>query len=93
MVRTGTRRPASGGTLRIRDRAVLMADWVPMRGGEFPLTGSTFPGALSLMIHSQIGETRRAAGVTLSRPVQLSRPGLLVVQCGLFNKETLFLDC
>jgi hypothetical protein len=77
MVRTGTRRPVVGvvaGTL-LRDRAVLMADGVPMRGREFPPTGSGVPAAAPLIIPSQIGEVPMGGGVIRSRSVlaQLSQ--------------------
>ena len=65
MVRTGTRRPVVAvvaGTL-LRDRAVLMADGVPMPGLEFPPTGSGVPAAAPLIIPSQIGEAQAGAGV------------------------------
>jgi hypothetical protein len=55
------------GTVRIRDRAVLMADGFRMAGQEFPTTTSGFPAALSLMIPSRIGEARQAGGVIRSR--------------------------
>src|SRR5258708_1363227 len=51
--------PAPGGgvvvgTLRIRNRGPLMADGVPMRGREFPPTGSGVPAAAPLIIPSRI---------------------------------------
>src|SRR5215813_375609 len=55
------------GTPLIRDRAVLIADGVPMGGQEFLTITSGFPGAQSLMTPSRIGEARPAAGVIRSR--------------------------
>jgi hypothetical protein len=67
MARTGTRRPVLGvvvGTRRIRDRAFLIADGVPMWGRGFPPTGFGVPAAVPLIIPSLlIGEARQAGGV------------------------------
>src|SRR5260370_40470047 len=66
MARTGTRRPVLGvvvGTRRIRDRAFLIADGVPMWGRGFPPTGFGVPAAVPLIIPSLlIGEAPRAGG-------------------------------
>src|SRR5260370_27993313 len=66
MARTGTRRPVLGvvvGTRRIRDRAFLIADGVPMWGRGFPPTGFGVPAAVPLIIPSLlIGEGRQAGG-------------------------------
>jgi len=69
MVRTGSRHLAVGvvvGTRRILDRAVSVAGGVLMVGREFPPTGSGVPAAGPLIIPSQIGEARAAAGVIRS---------------------------
>src|SRR3984893_10758574 len=67
MARTGTRRPVLGvvvGTRRIRDRAFLIAEGVPMWGRGFPPTGFGVPAAVPLIIPSLlIGEARQAGGV------------------------------
>jgi VanZ family protein len=67
MARTGTRRPVLGvvvGTRRIRDRAFLITDGVPMWGRGFPPTGFGVPAAVPLIIPSLlIGEARQAGGV------------------------------
>ena len=55
------------GTRRIGDRAVLMADGVPMKDREFPLIGSGVPTVAPLIIPSQIGEAQAGAGVIRSR--------------------------
>jgi hypothetical protein len=67
-----------GGSHPCRDRAVLMADGVPMRGREFPPTGSGVPAAAPLIIPSQIGEVPMGGGVIRSRSVlaQLSHFGV-----------------
>jgi hypothetical protein len=75
--------PAPGGgavvgARRIRDRTVLMAGGVPMAGRRSLITGSTFLGAQSLMIHSQIGEARAAAGVIRSQPSGRRKPAFSV---------------
>jgi len=51
-------------------RTVLPAGGFAVRGRGCLRTGSTFPGAQSLMILSQIGEARPAAGVIRSRGVR-----------------------
>jgi hypothetical protein len=53
---------ASGGH-RIGGQTVSMARGVPMAGRGSRLTGSTFPGAQSLIIPSRIGAALRADGV------------------------------
>jgi hypothetical protein len=52
---------------RVGGRMVLLVRGPAVRGRGSPLTGSTFPGAQSLMILSQIGEAPPAAGVIHSR--------------------------
>src|SRR5712675_711162 len=56
---------ASGGH-RIGGQTVSMARGVPIAGRGSRLTGSTFPGALSLIIPSRIGAARQAGGVIRS---------------------------
>jgi hypothetical protein len=48
------------------DRAVSVAGGVPIVGRELPPTGSGVPAAALLIIPSQIGEARAAAGVIRS---------------------------
>ena len=66
----------NGGRFRrVGGRIVLLVGRVLMAGPGSRLIGSTFPGAQSLMILSQTGAARPAAGVIHSR--ELEAPGLL----------------
>jgi hypothetical protein len=53
---------------RVGARIVLLMGGFAVRARGCLRTGSTFPGAQSLMILSQIGEARPAAGVIRSQP-------------------------